>query len=383
MPAPAPEAPGTVPRLRVCFVAPHAYPLLAGRSDVPFVGGAELQQCLLARSLARRGHQVSMICLDHGQPDGVVLDGITVHTAFAVEAGIPGTRFFHPRLTGLWRAMRRAGADVYYQRAAGMVTGLVAAFCRRYGKRAVYAGAHDSDFIPGPRFMPLRRDRWLFEYGLRTVDAVVAQNPLQQRLCRENYGREAALVESCYVPPASARRDPDGCVLWVGTLREFKRPELLLQLAALLPDLRFRMVGGPGDATPGSREYARRLEQDARRIGNVEFLGFVPYPEIEPHFDAARILVNTSDREGFPNTFLQAWARAMPTVAFFETGLPPERRPICLRVSDPTAASRLIRRLMTHRDEWEAAGDRSRRYYRARHTPDTVVPVLERILAGL
>ena len=382
MPAPALEAPGAVPRLRVCFVAPHAYPLLAGSSEVPFVGGAELQQCLLARSLARRGHEVSMICLDHGQPDGLVLDGITVYTAYDAEAGIPGTRFFHPRLTGLWRAMRRAGADVYYQRAAGMVTGIVAAFCRHYGKRSVYAGAHDTDFIPGPRFMPFRRDRWLFEYGLRTVDAVVVQNPLQRRLCRDNYGRDAALVESCYLPPPSARRDANGCVLWVGTLRPFKRPELLLQLAAYLPDLRFRMIGGPGDATPPSRDYARRLEQDAGRLSNVEFVGFVPYSDIEPHFDGARLLVNTSEREGFPNTFLQAWARGIPTVAFFETGLPPARQPICQRVADPMAASRLIRRLMTRQAEWEAAGDRSRRYYRARHTPDSVVPRLERVLSG-
>ena len=51
---------------------------------------------------------------------------------------------------------------------------------RRHGKRAIYSGASDVDFVPGKQDITFARDRWLFEYGLRHVDRIFAQNPTQQ-----------------------------------------------------------------------------------------------------------------------------------------------------------------------------------------------------------
>ena len=51
-----------------------------------------------------------MICLDYGQPDGTVIDGVTIHNLHEPDAGLPGLRFVHPRFTGLWAAMKRVNA---------------------------------------------------------------------------------------------------------------------------------------------------------------------------------------------------------------------------------------------------------------------------------
>jgi len=161
----------------VCFVAPNAYSALSEREDVAHAGGAERQQVLLAEELVRRGHRVSFVVLDHGQPDGEENRGIRAFKCYGVEGGIRGLRFFHPRLTGLWNAMARADSDVYYQRGAGSETGLVAHWCRRWARGFIFAVANETTCMHVSPFLTKRSDRFLFRYGLRRADAVIAQSP--------------------------------------------------------------------------------------------------------------------------------------------------------------------------------------------------------------
>jgi glycosyltransferase involved in cell wall biosynthesis len=305
--------------LSVCFVAPHAWPVLSGDARLAVVGGAEVQQAILARLLAANGYRVSMICMDFGQPHKAQVDGVMVHKSFKINAGIPVLRFAHPRLTSMWRALREVGADVYYYRSASMWVWLVAEFCRRHSRRAVYAGASDKDFVPGQGGQIRHaRDRWLFRRALAKVDRIVAQNELQRASCRATYGREAVVIPSCYELPKKINSFARDCVLWVGTLHVNKRPELLLELARRLPARRFVMIGGPG----ADKGFFEAMRLRAAELPNLEFKGFLPLAEVEHWFDRARVLVNTSLYEGMPNTFLQAWARGVPTVATVDVGAP-------------------------------------------------------------
>src|SRR5262249_57843657 len=111
-----------------------------------------------------------------------------------------------------------------------MWTGVVAAFARIHGRAAIYAGASDRDFARGQEQIKYARDRWLYRRGLETVDAIVAQNRAQVESCRENYARDAVLIPSCYEPPKEAPAKKD-VVLWVGTIHDQKRPEILIELA--------------------------------------------------------------------------------------------------------------------------------------------------------
>lgn len=315
--------PGAIqPRARphVCFVAPHAWPVFSRDERLQVVGGAEVQQAILARLFSAAGYQVSMICLDFGQPERARLDDITVHRLFKTQDGVPVLRFLHPRLTTMWRRLKEVDADIYYYRSVSMWLGVLAAFCRRHGKRLVYAGASDRDFVPGQGGqMRYARDRWLFRRGLQAADAIVAQNQAQVDSCRVTYGREAVHIPSCYQLPGNAaqavRRD---CVLWVGMMHDNKRPDMFLELARRLPGRRCVMIGGPRQ---GADACFERVRAAAAALPNVEFKGFLPLAEVERWFDRARVLVNTSAFEGMPNTFLQAWARGVPTVATVDVGV--------------------------------------------------------------
>jgi glycosyltransferase involved in cell wall biosynthesis len=345
--------------LSICFVAPHAWSAVSGDPRRREIGGAEVQQSILARLFAASGYRVSMICLDHGQPDPIVVDGVTVHRAFHPDAGLPVVRFAHPRLTSMWRALRVADADIYYYRSTSMWIGVIAEFCARHGRHAVYAGASDRDFVPGHGGqIRYARDRWLFRRGIERADAIVAQNEVQRAQVREHFGREALVIPSCYVLPEDAFPGRGDEVLWVGTMHDNKRPQMLLDLAARLPHRRFVMIGGPSANGRTSYEAAKAR---AAGLANVEFTGFLPLAEVERRFDRARVLVSTSVYEGMPNVFLQAWARGVPTVATVDVG--PNRH-----VQDLEEMEAGVERLFDG-CAWRAASRTVRDYFAKNHSP--------------
>ena len=375
-----PEAVALVRRKpHVCFVAPYAWPVLSRDPNIQVVGGAEVQQCILARLFAANGYRVSMISFDYGQPSPALVDGVTVYKSFRERAGIPVFRFLHPRLTTMWRALREVDADVYYQRSSAMWTGVIAEFCRRYAKRAIYAGASDRDFDIGQEQIVLARDRWLYRRGLARVDRIVAQNPYQVESCRRNHKRNAVLIPSCYELPKDAKPGNGDRVLWVGTIHGYKRPEIFLELAERLPHRRFVMIGGPSIGgerlKPG---YYEAIRDRAARLPNLEFTGFLPLAEVEPWFDRARLLVLTSVYEGMPNVFLQAWARGVPTVATVDVGAPVNT----VFAEAPQGAAKL-EALLSNTALWNQASSDSLAYFERNHSSSEVLARYSRLLEEL
>jgi glycosyltransferase involved in cell wall biosynthesis len=364
-------------RPHVCFVAPMVWPILAADPNLPVVGGAEVQQAFIARGLARAGYRVSMICLDYGQPEGTQVEGVRVYKMHKPDEGIPVLRFLHPRLTSLWRALKRVDADIYYQRSATPHTGFIAVFCALHGKRSIYAGASDADFTSGGQDIQYARDRFIFRYGLRKVDRIIVQNPVQRERALANHGRESTLIASSYAPPVHARADPAGYVLWVGAIRAQKRPEVFLDLARQLPQHRFVMIGG-GDRGSRGEAYAQHIRSAAQALPNVQFKGFLPYQEADRHFDGARLLVNTSLIEGFPNTFLQAWARGVPTVGFVAPGARRHGLPVSCIVAGIEQAGLEVGRLMGDDFAWRDASQRALEHFRECHSVDSVLDLYER-----
>ena len=352
----------------LCFVALAAWPVLSGDRSIQSVGGAEVQQCILARSFIKQGFSVTMICMDYGQADDVVIDGIRVIKAHTPTGGLPILRFVHPRFSSVWKAMRRANADIYYQRACSVHTGYAAAFCRINRRKFVYAAAHDADFDPEIPLIKYQRGKLLYAWGLRNAHLVFVQNPTQLESYRCLVAKNAVLMKNCYAPPLNANVNKTGYILWVSTLRKWKRPELFIELARCLPQYQFRMVGGAAakDTT------FEKLRLEAESVENLNFIGFVPHADIEAQFDGARVFVNTSEYEGFPNTFLQSWARGIPTVSFVDTGSVVADSSVVNKVATLQELVRVVDNLMKNNDEWEEVGSRCQQCYLAEHSIETV-----------
>jgi glycosyltransferase involved in cell wall biosynthesis len=303
--------------MKICFFFLGSLPVLAPEYNKHGIGGEQVQHTLLAKALIRRGHEVSMVVADYGQPDGAVWDGVTTYKAYNHEKGIPVIRFIHPRWTGMWSAVARANADVYYTSCAGMQVGLLSMFCGLKNKGLIFRVAHDSDCGRGNLLVEYRRDKWLYEYGLKRVDKILVQSEQQATALQRNYGLDSCvaimLVDSPKNDLPYSNRDID--VLWVNNFRDFKRPDLVLDLAERMPGVRFHIVGGEES---GFEALYVNMQKRAKGLANVIFHGRVPYHNVGELYDRAKIFVNTSDSEGFPNSYLQSWRRGVPVVAFFD-----------------------------------------------------------------
>jgi len=355
--------------MKICFVGFHNLSALAPEYRRYTVGGEAVQQTLLARALARRGHDVSMVTADYGQRDGAEWDAIRVFGAYSPDAGLPILRFFHPRWTGMWSALARADAELYYTSCAGMQVGLVALFCRRFRRRFVFRTASDADCDESRLLVPLARDRWLYGYGLRRADAVLVQSTSQAQALARNYGlagRVAGmLVEQ--TQPATCR---DIDVLWVSNIRREKRPDRILELAQRLPEARIHMVGG---SLPDEESLFRDVKQAAAARSNVSFHGRLSYWGANRLYGRAKLLVNTSDVEGFPNSYLQAWIRGVPVVTLIDPDRVIEREGLGLAASSPARIASAIEHLLGDPAAWKAASDRCRAFMAKEYGEDKIL----------
>jgi len=333
--------------------------MLTGDRSYGVIGGESVQHVLLARAWRDLGVDVSIVVYDHGQSRVTMVDGIRAVACYRQQAGIRMLRYVHPRTTSVLRVMREIDADAYYQSPAAGLSGLVALFAKRFGKRSIVRIASDSDCLR-PRVSIQRRfDRWLYEYGVLNSSLVAAQTERQRALLAHHFGVRGEIVNIAVEAPAVAvvqQKDID--VLWVGNLRPVKRPDILLELARRRPQYRFALVGGSGREKEG-KAYFSRIAEEAKALPNVTMTGAVPYQAVGTWFERSRLHVNTSDYEGFPNTFLQAWVRRVPVVSFFDPDGVIERRALGRSCGDIEQMCAAIDELLRNPGECVAIGERA------------------------
>jgi glycosyltransferase involved in cell wall biosynthesis len=300
--------------MRVCIVGEnHA----AAR-----MGGVEYQVQLLTEELCRRSG-VSVSYVARRIPTGADAEGLPYQLIrIGGEAGI-GRRAVVFDVGDLRRVLEELRPDVVYQQGRLSYT----AVCARYAMRAripfVFHVAHEFDL--NHRWVTLR---WspntpfdAIEYvvgiwGLKHAGHIIVQSARQGRLLRETLGlRPAAVIRNFQPLPESLPAKPPGPlqILWVANLKDFKRPALFVELAKSFvdrTDLVFVMAG-----RPAIERRFRPLMKKISTVPNLKYLGELTIEKVNEVMAGAAVYVNTSSFEGFPNTYLQAWARGAVVVS--------------------------------------------------------------------
>jgi len=363
---------------KICFIEAQSYSVLNSETRRSMTGGESVQHSFLARAFADRGWQVSMISQDVGQDDGVVIDGVQVWKTYKQTAGLPYLRFLFPRLTSIWRALRNADADIYFQSCAGLMTGVVARFAATRNRKMIFRVAHDTDCVPGQQLITFERDRRIYDYGLRRADLISVQSNIQKSALDENYQLPSVVVDmAAEIPEETEDSVRDIDVLWVNNFRAFKRPELMLEIARNLPGVSFAMIGGP---LKGFHELFNKVRDEAESIDNLQFVGAVPYSEVNSYFSRAKLFLNTSDSEGFPNSFLQAWVRRVPVVSFFDPDGLIAGSNLGITVNSQDSFEAALSDLLENNEKRLRVGERARQFVIDRYSSQAIVKEYERLI---
>jgi len=290
-------------------------------------------------------------------PEETELDGYRIHR---IGNGGPMPRFgFSMDAPSLYGMLRKLKPDVIYQRVGCAYTGIAAYYARKSGARLVWHAANDTDLdrsirASGRNFIREYLETTLLYYGIRHADKIVVQTQAQARLLRERFHRSPDAVIANFHPEATETSHGAGPprVVWVANIKRAKRPEAFLRLAAKLGDLagvRFVMIGAAADG-PGDAAWHAAVMRGIADARNVDYLGELTQAQVNAELARAHVFVNTSLYEGFPNTFIQAWQRAVPVVSL---GINPDgvldRQTTGLLAENEQQLAEMVRRLIEDR----------------------------------
>lgn len=355
-------------QISIAFILNRGYSLFHPECKDTY-GGAQLDMYLLGQACHKAGYRVSYAFLDCGQKaNETTPEGINLYATYAprTDHGSMILQFLSASAR-LWHTAKSMNADVYCLEGANFEVFIIGLYCRMLGKKMIFRIA--SSIEANGRYRkenPLQGI--LYELGLRLASYIIVQTQEQHdALLRQGF--KTTIIPNGY-PASQHTATENGPILWVGRLIKIKRPDLFLDLAQQMPQQQFVMIG-PMESI--DQEYAQAILTRVTSLNNVRYFSKVDFRAIDDYFQRSSLLVNSSEYEGFPLTFLQAMRVGLPIMSFqvnpdnivSETG--------GSVVHDITSAISAIRAL--HRDDrWKQNGERAKTIFQKRFSMDLIFP---------
>lgn len=237
--------------------------------------------------------------------------------------------------------------------------------------------------LPDRALWRARKDRFLHEFVVRTVDTYAALSPYATSVFERSYGRRGTTTSGGVRLdrfPLGGRREPEPTLLFVGTFDDpMKNVPVLLramaQVAEERPEVRLWMVG-PGDPQ-------RHL--DEAPAAALERTTILPAgsTDIADHLGSAWAMVLPSKWESFGLVIVESLACGTPVVVTSHSASPERVEPGTGVICDPDDPEALARACLEALELTWQPGTRERcRAAAAPYDWDALVPEYERIYSG-
>ncbi|MFA6512075.1 MAG: glycosyltransferase family 4 protein [Patescibacteria group bacterium] len=279
---------------RLAMIFPKDSEAMFNVNSLSTFGGASVQLYLLARELGQN-NQLEILSII---PDYPVIN-FPDAGLFTLVKTTPANAGLLTKIRSYNATLRKIKPEYVVQRGLTLFSCILALYCRLSKIKFIYMLASDSE--ANGRYQRTNRKCALFPLLIHTASLLITQNHHQQETLTQRYHTRSELLMSGYEIPA-AIPPKTNTALWVGRCDRMKHPEIFLDLARQMPQIQFVLVCSLG----GDAELNQQIRTQASALPNVSFNDFIPWAEIDRYFASAKFLINTSDYEGFPQTFVQA-----------------------------------------------------------------------------
>ena len=291
----------------VSFINLGAYHIFNSRSTTP-TGGAEIVLFELSPHIGRE-HRPTIITGDFGQDHRIR----TSHTQLISSLQLTHQ---HPiiQLIKFWKALREANSDIYIESVFGKTVFMTWLFCKIYKKKFVYMTASDRECdrknIRNSPFFGR-----LFNIALEHADSIVISVKHHEQLLRTHH--PAISCPIVYIPHGMSRThtntpiEKKKYILWLSRCDSWKNPELFIELARQFPKEQFVMIAS---LQSSQKELFKKVLSSAQATPNITFIPGIPHHQTHTYFNQAKILVSTSDFEGFSMAFMQSGFAGTPVL---------------------------------------------------------------------
>lgn len=359
--------------MKIAFLSDGAYAYASRAHSV--IGGTERDIWLLARALAAAGWS-AIVGVREALADGehCTIDGVRY-------VGIGQGHI----LRAWYKFLSSEQPEWLFWQDADHMWGPAVEIAKHAGVRTIFSAASDGDVRP--RCALFRRRRWwpLYAWGLLRTDKIFVQHGGQLAELAPQWRAKASILPKVCIPASSIAEtvtvkphaERAQYVAWVAMLRQPKRPDVLIEIARQLPAIRFIVCGGPTPymSPPG---YGEWIVDALRAEPNIDFLGKVaPHKALEVIANAS-IFLSTSDIEGFPSTFLEAWSVGTPVISFkIDPDRIIQRKKLGAVLDNVKGAVSHIKAFMGSPQQREEIAVRARRYVAEAHSAAAVTTALE------
>ncbi len=352
----------------------------------PQAGGAEIHLHEIFGRLARKGHEVRMLCGGWpGCPPRASLDGIDVYRV--------GTRHTFPFLAHHhYKRHLAKWADILVED-----VNKVPLYTTRWNAPRTLAlvphlfGSTAFQELPSP----LAAAVWTAERPLGRMYRGVPFEAISESTADDLAGRgiDRALIEVIYPGVDTVGYTPDASVRastpvfsYLGRLKRYKGVHLVIRAFAQLnvPNAMLE-IAGAGDYRPDLEELARSLDLGLR----VRFLGRISEADKLALLRRSWALVFASPKEGWGITNLEAAACATPVVASNSPGIRESvrdgRTGFLVPHGDVSAMASGMRRIAQSRDLLDRLGEEARSFAESftwERAADQTEAHLQHVMAG-
>jgi glycosyltransferase involved in cell wall biosynthesis len=154
----------------------------------------------------------------------------------------------------------------------------------------------------------------LWEQTILRCDRLYSNSQSVQKSLDREYGLQSEVIPTgvdtkFFIPDRARSPNARPRILFVGSLRTYKQPHIVVDAAARFPQADFRIAGDG----PLAVEMRRRVTTE--KLKNVDFLGLLTADCLRVEYQSADIFLFPSRWEGSPKVILEAAACGLPVIA--------------------------------------------------------------------